>query len=186
MTNDVRKFLDPLVRRVRLALGRGIVKLVNDAAGIQKIQLSLMQNETRSNIERFMEYGFSSHPLTGAEAAVIFMGGNRDHGIIIAVDDRRYRLKNLEAGEVALYTDEGDSIILKRGNKVQINTNIFEVNAETKISFNTPIVEATGDIIDQLNTGGVTIQGMRNIYNTHTHPENDGPGPTAVPNQLME
>lgn len=182
----LEKQIAPLMRRIRLALGRGVLRLVNDAGGLQVVQLSLMENEVRSNIERFQEYGFTSVPLAGAEALAAFLGGNRDHGIVIAVDDRRYRLKGLAGGEVAIYTDEGDSIILKRGNKIEMNTSELIVNAETRVTFNTPLVRATGDIIDRYEENENTMDGMREIYNIHTHPENDSGGPTDDPNQKME
>lgn len=58
----------------------------------------------------------------GAEAVVLFPSGDRSHGVVISVADRRYRLKGLKSGEVAIYTDEGDSIILKRGRVTEITT----------------------------------------------------------------
>lgn len=187
------KLLAPLARRIRLALGRGILTLVKDSSGIQSVQASLMQNEVRSNIERFQEYGFTSHPLPGAEGAFLFLGGNRDHGICIAVDDRRYRLKSLAQGEVAIYTDEGDKIHLKRGNEIEVqtqkyivNTAEYIVNASTKAEFNTPIVRASADIIDRYPTNSDNLHGMRAIFNNHTHPENDNGGPTDPPNQNMD
>jgi len=179
------KTLGPLVRRIRLALGRGIVRLVSDATGIQTVQLDLMANETRSKVERFQEYGFTSVPLAGAEAAVIFMGGNRDHGIVIAVDDRRYRLKALESGEVAIYTDEGDKIHLKRGKIIEIETDELIVNAATRATFNTPEFRVSGDIIDNYAENPNTIREMREIYDVHVHPENDSGGPTDDPNEKM-
>lgn len=179
------KVLEPLARRVRLAIGRGIVKLVNDAAGVQKIQLSLMANETRSKIERFQEYGFTSVPLPGAEAAAIFVGGNRDHGIIIATEDRRYRLQGLEGGEVALYSDEGDSIIFKRGNKIEVNTETLNINASTEVKIESPLVRVSGNIIDNYATNSNNMGNMRDIYNSHTHDENDSGGPTEPPNEEM-
>lgn len=182
---SMNKVLGPLVNRIRLALGRGIVRLVSDSGGIQTMQISLMANEVRSKIERFQEYGFSSHPKAGAEAAVIFMGGNRDHGIVIAVDDRRYRLKNLAEGEVALYTDEGDSIILKRGNKIEMNTSELIVNASTRATFNTPNLRVSGDITDRYNENSETLNDFRHSYNIHVHPENDDGGPTEPPDQQV-
>ena len=44
----------------------------------------------------------------------VFPGGMREHGIIITVDDRRYRLTSLAQGEVAMYDDLGQKIELKR------------------------------------------------------------------------
>lgn len=180
------KLLAPIIRRLRLALGRGIVRLVSDAAGIQTVQLSLMENEVRSDLERFQEYGFTSVPLDGAEAAVIFMGGNRDHGIVVAVDDRRYRLKGLAAGEVALYTDEGAKIVLKRGKIIEVECDQFVVNAETKVEFNAPITRASGDMIDRYETNDNNLAQMRQIYNTHKHNDDDGGGLGSVPNNLMD
>ena len=67
----------------------------------------------------------------------IFNGGNRTSGIVVCVEDKRYRLKGLESGEVALYTDEGDSLVLKRDNTIEINTKKFIVNAQDSIELST-------------------------------------------------
>jgi len=188
-----KKLLEPVVKRVRLLLGRGIVRLVNDAGGLQKMQLSLMGNEVRSNIERMQEYGYSSVPLDGAEAAVLFIGGARDHGIVVATDDRRYRIKSQKPGEVAIYTDEGDKIELKRNNQIKITTNQFvvdceefTVNASDNVTFYTPIVRANNDIVDRFITNADSNYTMRVTYNSHTHNENDSGGPTDPPNQQMD
>lgn len=179
MTMD--RVLGPLVKRIRLAMGRGVIRLVNDATKVQLMQVGLLANETRSNVERFQEYGFTSVPHEGAQAACIFMGGNRDHGIVIATEDGRYRLKELSPGEVALYTDEGDKIVLKRGRVIEIDTSELIVNASTRVTLNTPLVRAQGEIIDRYETNGDTLQGMREKYNAHVHDENDSGGPTDEP-----
>lgn len=181
-----------LIKRVRLMLGRGIIRLVNDGEGIQKMQVSLLKNEIRSLLERFQEYGFSSNPKPGAEAAVMFLGGMRDHGLIVGVEDRRYRIKGLQSGEVAIYTDEGDKIVLKRGNEIEVTTQTYkvncadyEVNATNKATFNTPLVRSSNDMIDNYNTNFNNLGDMRDIFNIHVHPENDSGGPTDDPNQQM-
>jgi phage baseplate assembly protein V len=51
---------------------------------------------------------------------VLFAGGRRDHGLVVAVDDRRYRKKDLEAGEVALYHKDGASILLKADGSIEV------------------------------------------------------------------
>lgn len=206
---------DHLLRsiRSRLAnmLGRAIVRLVEDGGGLQVVQLDALDGETRSGCERVQAYGFTSHPHAGAEAAVLFVGGRRDHALVIAVDDRRYRMKGLAPGEAALYTDEGDYVLLKRGR-------IVEVKAGTKLRVDAPLSEITGDvtIAGTLEVGGTVQAGglvtalasvavtgnvaasgaisdaggsmasMRGTYNEHTHPENgDGGGTTSPPNQEM-
>jgi phage baseplate assembly protein V len=192
--------------RVMLTVARGVVRLVNDATKLQSAQVSLMAREVRDGIERFQNYGFTAKPHPGAEGVVVFVGGNRDHGLLIAVDDRRYRLTALEDGEVAIYTDEGDKIHLKRGNEIEVTTATLTVNASTLVQMTAPNIElnaatmltvnsplsvfsgdlqAAGDILDNAGSGGQTSASMRTIYNSHNHDENDSGGPTDAPNQAM-
>lgn len=193
--------IKPVYQRLMMAFGRGVLSLIDDNKKIQLIQVSLQSSEIRDGIERFQNYGFTSVPLKGAEVAVAFVGGNRSHGIALAVDDRRHRIKGLENGEVAIYTDEGDKIHLKRNNvieittnkiivnapEVEVNTETATINASTKILCDTPLLECTGDIVDNSGQNSLSMQQMRSIYNTHTHEENPNiSGPTEPPNQLME
>jgi len=131
--------LRPVMQRLQLMVGRAVVLLVKDGLKLQGLQVALLADEVRDDVEHFQGYGFTSHPLPGAEALVVCVAGNRDHGVVIAVDDRRYRLKPLQAGEVALYTDQGDRIVLKRDGHIH-------VTASTKVTLQTPLVECTGDV----------------------------------------
>jgi phage baseplate assembly protein V len=145
----VNYIVEPVARRVACMVSRAMLRRIDDTTRLQLAQLELFQGELRDDIERFQEYGFTSVPLAGAEGVAVFVGGNRDHGLIIAVDDRRYRLKSLAPGEVAIYTDEGDSIHLKRDNKMEINTAELTINATTKAEINTPLFKvASSGIID--------------------------------------
>lgn len=126
--------------RVRLMVSRGVLTLVDDSTGIQMVQIDLLADETQDDVERFEGYGFTSKPHTGAEAIMLCVGGLRSHGIVIGVEDRRYRLKDLEDGEVGIYDDLGQSIMLRRtgieintDQKVTVNADSVEVNAETVV-----------------------------------------------------
>ncbi len=117
--------LRPLRSRIGMMVARGVVTLVKDGLKMQGLQLSIMSDENKDGIERFQNYGVTSVPHPGAEAVVVFLGGNRDHGIAIAVDDRRYRIKGLQNGEVAIYTDEDQEahkhrIHLKRNGEIEV------------------------------------------------------------------
>lgn len=176
----------PFVQRLQLMIGRAVVLLVNDNAKLQGLQVSLLADEVRGDVERFQNYGFTSHPLPGAEAVAACVAGSRDHVLVISVDDRRYRLQGLAQGEVAIYTDEGDKVVLKRGGTI-------EVTASTKVVLAAPLVQCTGDlavagsitaganitaggnVADQ--AGAKTMAGMRTAYNAHDH----SPGPTPDP-----
>lgn len=126
--------------------------------------------------ELFQHYGFTSRPLTGAEAIVMTDGNIH---ISVAEDDRRYRLA-IEPGEVALYTDEGDSIRLRRGG-------IIELSAATKVRITAPALEVAGDLTvegDVADEHG-SMAAMRQTYNSHTHSNPEG-GVTGVPVPIME
>ncbi|MGE4292397.1 MAG: phage baseplate assembly protein V [Desulfovibrio sp.] len=130
----IKKLLAPIQRRVMLMVGRAVVRAVADTPAMQELQVELLAGELRERVERFQQYGFSSHPHPGAEAACVFVGGNRDHGLILAVDDRRYRIKGLAQGEVAIYTDEdqsegGHRLVLRRGGVVDVHCRHLNLHA---------------------------------------------------------
>jgi phage baseplate assembly protein V len=133
----VNKLLAPLRNQLANLVARAVVQLVNDGAKLQLVQLGVLEGETREGCERFQEYGFTSVPHPGAEAVVLFVGGRRDHGLVVAVDDRRYRKKDLAPGESAIYSDEGDYVVLKRGR-------IVEVKAGAKLLVDAPELELGG------------------------------------------
>lgn len=119
------KLVGPLRRRVRLMISRAVLAAVNDAGGIQLVQVKLLDGEVRDGVERLQNYGFTSVPKAGAEGLMACVSGDRDHGIIVSMDDRRYRPKSLQPGECAMYTDEdkaaGDHrIIFKRGKEIHL------------------------------------------------------------------
>lgn len=110
----VPEILQRMSRKIKLAISRCIVQSINDDAGLQQLQVSALKDEVLDLRSRLQEYGFTSHPKPGAEAVVVSIGGNRSNTVIIAVDDRRYRLTGLAEGEVALYDDQGQVVHIKR------------------------------------------------------------------------
>jgi phage baseplate assembly protein V len=117
-------------RRVAMALSRCVLSLVNDKAKMQLVQVRLLADEVKDDVEHFQLYGFTSVPFDGAEGVALFLGGGRDHGIVLCLDDRRYRLTQLQQGEVALYTDEGTKLILKRNRIVELDCDTFKVTCK--------------------------------------------------------
>ena len=121
------RLIRPFKRRILLMLGRAVIRLIDDTTKLQALQVEALEGETLDGIERIQEYGFTSHPREGAEAVVASMGGMRQHSVVIAVDDRRYRLTELEEGEVALYTDEDEDddfcrVHLKRDREIELRS----------------------------------------------------------------
>lgn len=126
--------------------------------------------------ELFQHYGFSSAPLPGAEYLVVPVGGNSNHAVVVASEDGRYRL-TLQDGEVSLYTDEGDYIHMKRGRLIEVETDTLVIKAKTKVSFETPLVEMTGDqhVNGSIKADGEitdhtrSMQEGRDLFNVHNH-----------------
>lgn len=123
---DVLAEVSRLLRPIRVALAnsiaRAVVQLVDDAKKQQMAQLGVLEGEDVDDAEHFQPYGFSSVPFPGAEAIVIFPGGDRGHPLVPVVADRRYRPTGGQAGEVVLYTDEGDQVRLGRGHVISLST----------------------------------------------------------------
>ena len=130
VAKDMRRLVSNLRQRVNLIFGRGVVTAIDDSKPQQRLQVSLLSDELRDEVSRFQNYGFTSVPQTGAEAVVFFAGGDRSNGVVIVCDDKRYRIKGLQKGEVCLYSDEGDSVTLKRGNVMALKTKTFSVECE--------------------------------------------------------
>ena len=196
--SNLKKLLEPIKRSVMLSIARMVVKSINDAGGIQLVKGKLFADVTKDGMERIQNYGFTSVPVSGSEAVVVFPGGNMDHGVVIAIDNRKFRLNNLQPGEVALYTDEGDKIHFKRGRIIDISTHTLNLTATESInidsptlnftasssaSFDTPTLSASNNIAATGNmtclAGDVSMSDFREKYNTHVHNENgDGGGIT--------
>lgn len=133
-----REQLRALQHRVNNMLQRGVVDTVDDALKLQYMNVKLRGGEEPTQVERFQEYGFTSVPRSGAtEVLVLNVGGNRDHPIIIKSDDRTFRLKGQKPGEVAIYDDLGQSVVLGRDN--------ITMKSPTKVVVDCPDVNLGGD-----------------------------------------
>jgi phage baseplate assembly protein V len=153
-------------RRATMAIGRAVLTVIDDTMTAQSLQLTLLSGETAEGIERFQEYGYTSVPHSGAEAVMACVGGLRSHGIVVAVEDRRYRLKGLAAGEVALYDDLGQKVHLTRAGIVIDSPLKVTVTSAVEVDVTAPAVTlgATGGpavarVGDPVDLGAGTISG---------------------------
>ena len=141
-------------RRIGLLLSRGLGWMSDSSTPLQTLQIELLKGEVLDGIEHLEPYGFTARPLAGYHPLAASLGGNRDHTVVLVTTDRRYRKKDLATGEVALYTDEGDYILLKRGRivevvagaKMKVTAPDVEVIASTKVMLTTPLVECSTDL----------------------------------------
>ncbi|PIW54583.1 MAG: phage baseplate assembly protein V [Sphingomonadales bacterium CG12_big_fil_rev_8_21_14_0_65_65_10] len=145
----MNQMIAALDRRVRLAIGRAVVRLVDDARTLQELQIDLLDGESQDAVERFQQYGIASHPHPGAEAVVVCAGGLRSHALVIAVDDRRYRLTGLQEGEVALFDD--------LGNLVKLGREGIEIVGESEVKVAAPKVVVESDDVHLGAEGGPAV-----------------------------
>ncbi|EEC0216868.1 phage baseplate assembly protein V [Salmonella enterica] len=137
MMQIISQRINQALARIRQAF-RVRLSATDSATAVQRIQAQGIGNESLQGAELFQHYGFTSHPQPGTMGIVLPLGGVSSHGIVIATEHGAYRLKSLKPGEVALYTDEGAKIVLRRGKLIEadcetfrINCTDFEVNCDT-------------------------------------------------------
>lgn len=134
---------------------RGVVSSMSSAAGkLARFSATGRTDESIEDREVMQHYGFSSRAKAGAECLILKQG---NHILMVSSDDRRYRIA-LEAGEVAIYTDEGDKILFKRGKEIQ-------VRAGTKVSVDAPGIELGTTLLESVLKG----ETFMNFFNSHTH-----------------
>lgn len=172
----LRAALEPIRRRIAMAVSRAVVRLVKDDESRQRLQVEILKGELRDGVERAQNYGFTSHPLAGCDAVIVCGGGSREQAIAVVVDDRRYRIK-LEAGEVAMYDDLGNAVKLLRDKVHVVGMQEVHIEAPTvRVAASTVIIDAdsttiNSDLAVNGNTtfnGQVTANGKR-IDETHKH-----------------
>lgn len=171
MSENLMHSLRRLSQRVMSALARATISLVDDSGRVQLLQIKASGMQTIDRLPRFAEYGFSSNPPANSEAIVLFVGGDRSNGVVVATGNAQFRVTNLAPGEICISDNTGQKVYLSQagmvldgGGKPITLTNTPKVRAET------PLMECTGDIIDNCDTNTRTVAGMRAVANMHTHP----------------
>lgn len=163
---DILQQLGHLLRPLRMQISnlvaRGVVQVVGDGSKLQSVQIGVLDGEDIDDGERFQEYGFSSVPLAGAEAVVVFPSGDHGHPLVVAVDDRRYRPTGLDPGEVAIYHKDGARIHLKANGDIVVSA------------------KPGGEVFIDDGAGGAEPMITKSQFDAHVHPT--GTGPSGTPN----
>lgn len=167
-------------------LSRYSVVLAKAAGKLQRLQIRSLAGEVLDGIESLEQYGFTSVALAGAGGVALFFGGDRSHGVALPPNDKRYRPTDLQPGEVAIYTDEGARITLRRGRLVEVECDVYrvktkryEVQASEAVSLNTNAFEldaASARSTTAIHAPDVVLgEGAGKSMVGHTHKEHDGP-----------
>ncbi|EMQ8412335.1 phage baseplate assembly protein V [Escherichia coli] len=193
------RLIAPVMRGVRLLIGRGVLTGIRDELKMQNVQLTGMEGETFDDVERPQQYGQISVPLPGAELFFVCPGGQRDQAVVLVVDDRRYRPSGLTSGDSGLYHYEGHRIRLTKDGRIIITCRTLEIFADERVTVDTPEAVFTGDVIVEKNLhvkGNLAIDGTGMskgtftmseaeiagiTYSGHVHHDNGEGSKTGVP-----
>lgn len=169
-----------IYQRILHVVGRARITTGDDSAGIQFQQVRLGEDEIKDGVPRMAEFGLTSMPPVGSDAVLVFIGGDRSNGAIVATGHQASRPRGLKVGETMLYSQDGKSIYLTasggivvqaKGQDVTVNSAAtVTINAAAKVRMVTPLLEVTGDIIDNAGTNTNNLAQMRAIFNGHKHP----------------
>lgn len=139
---------------------RGVMTLADGAKKMRSVQVRLLADEVRDDLEHVEPYGFTSEPHPEAEAFAFFFDGDRSHGIVFTIADRRYRLKPLKTGEVAIFDDLGQKVHLTRDG-LEVYTPGWlhaRIDKDAEITVGGNVTESVGGDVSATVTGNVTVK----------------------------
>ena len=113
------RILEPIRNKIILMVAKAVINRVIDTEGIQTLQVDFGNDELIDGVERVQNFGFTSHPEDGGQAIVLCIGGTREHPVVIAVDEGKYR-PALAKGESAMYNAGGMLIKLTSGGFIDL------------------------------------------------------------------
>lgn len=117
----MKEVIERMANKIKSSVGKALIESISDGNEIQLVKVSGLDNETQSDLERVQDYGLTSNPPIGSEAVVLYVGGSKDHGIVIKTDSGEFRVQSLESGEVCIYSKFGQKILLDKNGEIVFN-----------------------------------------------------------------
>lgn len=100
-----------LFRRLRVLMTFARTLRVDDSGALQLLTVEGLRGELRDDVPRISEWGLTSNPPLSSQAVVLALGADRGQLVVIGVEDRATRRKNLPVGAVELYSAHGTARI---------------------------------------------------------------------------
>jgi phage baseplate assembly protein V len=203
LTTMIRNEMKRAAASTRGAL-RGVLASIKRAPQVQLVDGEGLSGEALKAMELFQQFGFTSAAPAGTQIIVLPLGGRTSAGVVVASEHGGYRFVLGADGEAAMYNQWGDvvhmrsdrtihmvaavkvlvdtaEVTINASGSMTINTPTLNVNganmvvtASAGVALTTPTVEASAAITAGTNTK--SMAGMRTVFNTHTHPENNTTG----------
>ncbi|MET3995995.1 hypothetical protein ABID65_007667 [Bradyrhizobium sp. S3.9.2] len=133
-----RNSLTDMAGRIMHHAVRLTMNKANDNPMMQELSFDGMNSEGRKIVERLQTFGMTTMPMPrdekqggdqgggggvggggaakkgpAAEGIALFLGGQRNHPVVIGVDDRRHRPMGLKPGESAQYDHQGQMTLVR-------------------------------------------------------------------------
>lgn len=134
---------------------------VDDSGPLQLIAVQGLIGELRDDCPRIGEWGIASNPPLSSQAVVVALGADRGQLVVIGVEDRNTRRKNIPGGAIEIYSSHASAriridaagVISIDGSAVNGTTGPVTLNVTGNIA-----ITATGTA-DITATGAATVNG---------------------------
>jgi phage gp45-like len=147
--------IERLYRRVMMMVAPVQITTTDDTGLIQKAQIGVKSTpELMDGVPILEQYGFHANMPPKTDALALFGNGLRANPIVVGTNNQASRPKNFKPGEVAVFTNEGDTlkfarqqaVSLSAGNSYTLNTKQSTTNAQDGVQVNTPQVTVKGKV----------------------------------------
>lgn len=148
-----------ILRRLRVLLTFARVLRVDDSGPLQLIRIEGFIGELREDCPRIGEWGLASNPPDDSQAVVAALGGNRGQLVVLGVEDRGTRAKNLAKGESGLYSIGGNRVRLLPDGSISIvgPAGSIDIAPDGALDLAGPVGSLAIDAAGVLTIGALTI-----------------------------
>lgn len=188
-----------LFRRLRLLMTFARTLRVDDSGALQLMQVQGFLGELRDDCARIGEWGLASNPPLSSQAVVLALGADRGQLVVIGVEDRNTRRKNLPVGAVEVYSAHATAriridsagVISIDGTQVNGTTGPVVLNVTGAVTINASgAAVVNGSTVSVVATGAATVTGASvsigsatvidsKNFLAHTHTSNAVGTPTS-------
>ena len=153
--SDLQSQIDRLYRRILMMVAPVQIATTDDTGNVLTAQIGVSNTpEIIDKVPLLQYYGFHANPPPKTDAIAVFGAGNRSNPVLVGTNNTQYRPKNYKAGEIGLFTSEGDTlkfaqqqaVTLTAGNSFTANTKQATIKGTTSVTVDTPQTTHTGDV----------------------------------------
>jgi phage gp45-like len=148
--------IDRLYRRILMNVAPAKILATDDSGPIHRVQVNLNGGpEIIDQLPVMQFYGLNAHAPVGSDAAAMFIAGQRSNAVIVGTNNQKARLRNLQPGEVSLYTDEGDNLKFGRGQAATltagisfgVTTKAATIKGSDTVTLDSPVASVTDKLV---------------------------------------